>query len=175
MTKTKLPNKLSELIRVALKDLTWAEKQKNIEIDMSDFVDVITKNGNYVEGTYSALSKGKEIESCAVCFAGAVMIKSLDALIDGNGSQDISSSVGEKNYGKVTALDWVRTGSIRAAVEQFYWDYEKNGYTIKGTKASDKIRAAGYEFTDVAQYELDKKAWRKDMLKIANKLERLGL
>lgn len=60
MTQKTLPDKPSELIRVALNDLKKIEKTKGYEVDMESWHD-----------SYNS--------KCLVCLAGAVMVKSLKA------------------------------------------------------------------------------------------------
>ena len=55
----KLPNKPSELLSLALKDLTAAERTKTINIDMGIYYE---KNND---------------KTCSVCLAGSIMAKTL--------------------------------------------------------------------------------------------------
>lgn len=89
-----LPDKPSELLRVALGDLEKCEKDPNYIIMMNDW--------HTVRG-----------DKCAVCLAGVVIAKSLEANVEWNYDPD--------NYDrtvrhKLRALNQFRTGSNRAAL-----------------------------------------------------------
>lgn len=86
-----LPDKMSELIRVALGDLREAEKAPDVVVDM---------------GQWKAVLGG----ICHVCLAGAVMRKAVAANIDSHPS-DFSFDTADK----LTALDWLRDGLVDGA------------------------------------------------------------
>lgn len=93
--KSKLPDKPSELIRVALKDLAVVEKDERYVVDM----------GSWHERRRSR---------CAVCFAGAVMAGTLGA--------SHSKSITPGDFDGVTAmklaaLDSIRTGWVRHGLD----------------------------------------------------------
>ena len=94
MTKdSKLPNKLSALIRVALVDLKECEADDKYIINM--------------ENWHVPLDKG----TCSLCFAGAVMAKTLGARIHtGLDPSDFDDSL------KLRALDYVRAGTVGFAL-----------------------------------------------------------
>ena len=65
-----LPNKRSELIKVAIADLELVEKDKNYTLNMDQWHVPIIEDFNL------------DFKSCAVCLAVAVMAKSLDCDIN---------------------------------------------------------------------------------------------
>lgn len=88
----KLPDKPSELIRLALKDLELVEKDDHYVVDMDTWHEYIR-------------FKSK----CSVCLAGSVMAKSLDA------SPYLSLNMRHfSQVGKLMALDNFRLGYISA-------------------------------------------------------------
>lgn len=92
-TETKLPDKPSALIRVALRDLEACEKDPRYEIEMD----------------YWHQANGV----CKVCLAGSVMAKSLGAPPDKSlGSYDFDED------GKLVALDYFRLGWIKDGLYQ---------------------------------------------------------
>lgn len=94
---TQLPDKLSELIVVALEDLAKVERDPDFMVHMSMF---FTPNWN-------------ESGKCAVCFAGAVMAMSLDA----NPNRfHYTLDWGADIQRKMHALDHVRNGLLGAAL-----------------------------------------------------------
>lgn len=90
-TTTTLPDKPSELIRIALKDLRKCEKDPRYKVDMD----------------FWHAPNGK----CKVCFAGAVMAKRLGVPI--NVSIDSNMTESQPEYLKLLALDYARLGWAR--------------------------------------------------------------
>lgn len=93
----KLPDKLSELIRVALDDLEQVEHDPNYRVDMNDWI-----------------RYNKTDDVCEVCFAGATMVKTLK--LDHTVQFGLLSP---DTMRKMESLDWVRCGSVRTAVQRF--------------------------------------------------------
>lgn len=96
--KTKLPNRPSDLIMLALKDLEKVEKLKNeYKVDMLFW------------HSYDDWRK-----KCNVCFAGAVMA------MESNAPKNLSlgaNDFGYDDHRKFVALDFFRTGSIGEGLE----------------------------------------------------------
>ena len=90
---TKLPDKLSELIRLALHDENAAHRSSRYEVDMSTWH---SPNGK-----------------CSVCFAGSVMAFSLEASIEDNYDP---CDFDEDTQLKLKALHEVHVGDITAAL-----------------------------------------------------------
>lgn len=90
----KLPNKLSELIRVALADLESVEGDPRYLVDMQRW-----HHPDFKKNT------------CQVCLAGSVMAKTLGATIDQ------FKTYGDYFQGhKLIALDFVRSGHLHDAL-----------------------------------------------------------
>lgn len=102
MNKT-LPTRLSTTIRVALKDLTKVEASKKYKVYMGDWH-----------------SPDEEQGICEVCFAGAVMAKTLGCHPT---KHQEPQNFEEDVMNKLFAVDRVRVGDIQRAVHTFYgWD-----------------------------------------------------
>lgn len=86
----KLPNKLSELIRVALADLELVEGDPRYQVNMERW-----HRPDFKKNT------------CQVCLAGSVMAKTLEA------PADEFKTYGDYTQGyKLVALDYVRCGNL---------------------------------------------------------------
>lgn len=94
-TEAVLPDKLSELIHVALRDLEAAEKAPNIVIDMGEW--------------HTPLADGK----CAVCLAGAVM-RGTFGVNDGISYAPAWFDASLRR--KLEAIDLLRTGYVAVAI-----------------------------------------------------------
>lgn len=93
-----LPDKLSDLILLALADLELAEQSSDVHIDMSNWRKQCSTFSPYV---------------CSVCFAGVVIIGSLKFSKRGSG---IPESISNRTTQKLLALDAVRTGNVESAL-----------------------------------------------------------
>lgn len=96
MTNTLLPNKLSDLLVIALADLKACEEDDNYTIYMRDW------------------HKPNDIGQCEVCMAGAVMAKTLGTAKDVRHEpfQDLFTP----NRPKLMAINDVRLGCIGSAL-----------------------------------------------------------
>lgn len=102
----RLPNKPSELLRVALNDLKAAERDPRYTIDMTDWHVPRDKEG-------LRLFEGEDMEagsSCAVCLAGSVMRQSFD----GN-YKLCPDDFTLKISGNLEAIDCLRRGQVEDA------------------------------------------------------------
>ena len=145
---TKLPKKLSSLMRVALADLTKAERAKNVKVDMDDWIRV-GHNNDLWTGKFSERPKDS---NCEMCFAGAVLAYSLDRSMPRENSSPIL-------WKQMCALNYVREGKVYQALCE-----------LNPNNAEKYLKY--YEYAEyVSSYESDSKKWRKDMHKIIKKLE----
>lgn len=137
--KPTLPDKMSELILVALADLCKVEKLKDrFEIDMEQW---------HVGNDYTASNK------CVVCFAGSVLAMTLGVPDDRN--EDGSSFPSRINK-KIDAIDRLRTGQVALA----------GGYLgLDHTKLSDYDRPVASYRADAAQFKRDMRKLAKDLAK----------
>jgi len=92
MNDVELPNKLSDLIELALKDLARAERDPRYTVNM----------GTWHNPLYSIYSK---LQSCVVCFGGAIMAKTKECSIS---LQLRPSSFSNDDQYKLYALDSLR-------------------------------------------------------------------
>lgn len=101
----RLPEKLSACIRLGLKDLREVEELETYYVGM----------GVWHEPVSGCLrDDGKCSVKCAVCFAGAVMARSLGAPIN---KSKAPSSYGRWNERRLDALDSLRNGHVRFALQ----------------------------------------------------------
>lgn len=159
-TKGKLPNKPSALIRLAIADLTAAEKSKKYAINMwdwhiarGDFDEAVDGNHKKVLGT-----------ACAVCFAGSVMALTLKASPAKNKEpEEFDLATTSKLY----ALNCFRIGNIHEGFQEMGLDLP--------TQADDWKRVVNIpETVGIVDYESDPPQFKKDMRELAAKLERAG-
>lgn len=153
--KSKLPNKPSELIRLALSDLEKVEKTKGYQIDM----------GDWHEPTLD--EKGQPV--CSVCFAGAVLAGTLKTpkqrSLEPYEIEDESVRV------KLCAIDSLRLGFV----------YESLQYLEICTEADKEISHRAWEAMEnkefdrkIIPYEIDKAKFKKQMRHLATRLEEAG-
>ncbi len=91
---SRLPDKPSALIRVALDDLAACELSKDYEVNMGEWhILRDTSLGN---------------PYCAVCFAGAVMAQTLGADLE----EDLNPASFPRDTNKLQALDCFRQGEV---------------------------------------------------------------
>lgn len=102
--EVKLPNKLSDCLELAIKDLTAVERMKKAyTVFMDDYHEPETV---YTNGVYEPTGK------CSVCFAGAVMARTLGTSPKVGMSP---SNFSTHNRDRLLALDNLRCGQIDAA------------------------------------------------------------
>ena len=103
MNKSQLPDKPSELIRLAIKDMKSCARSSKFEIEMDEC---------YYE---KSLTSGK----CSVCLAGSVMAQSLSVPTEDNMRIILPLDFpGEEE--RLVSLDCFRKGEIRAGLDTFY-------------------------------------------------------
>lgn len=137
MKKKILPRHPSTLIRIAVEDLKAVEKaKKRFTVNM---------------GTWHEMEDGK----CAVCFAGAVMAKTLKLKDTSDGHP--SSQRG--NSPQLNALNYFREGHVQEALSEL-------GIARKDGDPTNR---------NVAGYEYDKRKFKRTMLQLAAELEGVGL
>lgn len=145
MKTLKKYKKLSTLLRIALKDLSKAERSKKYVVNMGQW--------------HSPDLQGR----CHVCLAGAVMANSLEVPIDRSASPEICrdelDSNGVSDAEKLYALNHVRSGDMVAAL-----------YNL----SVDRIPADMPAQVDVVSYREDPKLWRRQMNNIIKLLKKYG-
>jgi len=110
--RVKLPTVPSALIRLALKDLKAVEKMEEYSVNMATWHD--KNNGEY----------------CEVCFAGAVMARTLEVSIDSAASPSgvqnrVTAYFPQTTNGKLDALDDFREGNCEAGFTGMRLDSHK--------------------------------------------------
>lgn len=134
---SKLPDKPSDLIELALTDLEKCESDPYYEIDM---------------GSWHHPEDGK----CLVCLAGAVMAQSL-----GDNPKKVSSLArwrvrDEVTARKLSALDYFRSGGIAGGLREmrirhpigFPATFKPSSYSINATKFKADLRNLAAQFRE---------------------------
>tara|TARA_B100002049_G_scaffold229961_1_gene206248 strand:+ start:156 stop:578 length:423 start_codon:yes stop_codon:yes gene_type:complete len=119
MPKRLLPNLPSDVIEVALADLEFVEADPRYRIDMSTWHEPLS--GNH----------------CAVCFAGAVMAKTLKSPV---GSDKHPGNFSGRTAKRLGALDDFRCGEVADGLMNFgvewtpelasEWDFRPTPYAV---------------------------------------------
>ena len=138
-----LPDKPSELIRVALADLRKVEAMPKVyRINMEDW---------WFAGT-------NDEAGCSVCLAGAVMAETLGApRDDGASPSDFPNGL----RGKLLALDSFRQGEVLSGLIDMDQDWD--------AEVGESLNRA------ISAYSLDPECFHRDMNKLADDLEAVGL
>ena len=145
-SNTPAPTKLSEAIRLALKDQLAVEKNPKIEIDMN---------------TWHTALKGKP--KCAVCFAGAVM------------HQQFNLTLGSTMYPISFPLEWYNVFKALNAVREGYVDEALMCMGVHSQRKAAEIAATIKVSSPMPDYHISKTKFRKEMRSIAKQLEEKGL
>jgi hypothetical protein len=146
-TEIRLPEKLSGCILLALNDEEACFNSPDYTINM-----------NYYHEPPGEIGYGYSInENCVVCFAGAVMAKTLGG---DPTSELIPEDFCEYNEVRLGALDEIRGGNIDHALDEMEID-----------DIFDELPGV----VDVTPYEDDRDKWRKDMIGIVKMLEEYDL
>ena len=146
----KLPEKPSELIRLALHDLELCEQDNRYFIDMENWH---TPYGESI----SSLLRNK----CLVCLTGSVMAKSLNA--------DVLEHLRPYNYKdktktKLLAIDEFRIGYVYQGIASLFPE------SFKHMKFNN---LSGYR--DIINYRKNPAKFKQQMHQLADDLEREGL
>ena len=140
-TKTKpvkLPRKMSALITLALADLVKCERSEKYAVCMGGWHEPDTFSG-----------------TCYVCFAGAVMAKTLDADMARVFTPDHFAG----NKDQLMVLNYLREGRVVQAA----WQLRLSRSDVDKAHAFDR------------SVDNDPKQFRADMRKLARELEAVGL
>ena len=100
---TKLPDKFSDLLRVALDDLIAAEKHPDVSINMAEW-----------------LHKSAHNDRCQVCMAGSIMLKDQGINKFSSGRQIYPEDFDKDSCRKLRAIDALRFGDIIGAWEKIH-------------------------------------------------------
>lgn len=152
--KGELPDTLSALIRIALKDEERVNRSRKYIMDMGGW-----HTPGYID------------EICRVCFAGAVMSGTLNA--DPNNEYS-PESWDAKTAAKLASLDDIRRGDVRGALIEgkFSRSYDKTRQVDDSIHG--KIGNPPYYDGSDKFYARNRKNWRQWMFKCARELEARG-
>lgn len=159
--ENKLPNLPSDLLRLAVDDLTRVEADSRYRVDMGFWHKPTTSpdNGGVV---------------CGVCLAGAVMAKSLEAEINVSASP---VNADDKTYNQLEALNSFRAGHYVSAVHKLnYARCIDNETFYKLTKLLQKEFYSGPESDRIKarDYRSDPVAFKQRLLDLADLFESWG-
>ena len=138
----------SELIRVAVYDLTLCEKDSNYHIDMAAWHSVCKASWPF------------QNEVCFVCLAGSMMAKSLNMNRAQNGNPDNYRS--EISL-KLRAVDFFRQGEVTKGM--YYYAKSLGDNIIPQVMLKD---------TNITPYVVDRSQFKQDMYDLARVLESEG-
>ena len=169
---SKLPDKLSDLLRLALADLKACEEDPNYGVSMYLW-----------HARPTADNIGFDSSRCHVCLAGAVLAKTLH-LDPGVTIPTLNADAHKTSrlYAAMVALDRLRTGHVRSAA--LIWrEHVRNSTPDKldalleaPTPAEVEAQLEGLgERVYVAPYGSDARRFHEDMLFVLEVLEKQGL
>jgi len=170
----RLPKTLSGTIAAGLTDLAAIEADKRYKVYMGTWHKTAddVMEGEEEEIPWNEPEAGELAEQvtqpeCFCCFAGAVMSQTFEVPI-----YETAEPADFEEWGKLTALDYVRTGSLDLAIIEFYSVTGSHKYTQQEMRAKRNILPS---LIKVTRYEDDKIKWRKDMEAIVKQLAEKGL
>lgn len=148
-----LPRRLSEVIRVALRDLASVERSRAYVVDMS--------NWHWASASPRAV--------CHVCLAGAVMARTLGA----DRSETVGPNIARTKWDerRLYALDAARRGELdKALVDEMELDETQVNRRLRRADVGD-----GLLWHVVPPYEYDPRGFKRSMRRMADVLEGVGL
>jgi hypothetical protein len=179
--ETLLPDSLSGVMRVALKDEARAFKSPFYRIDMGGWHDPIWEDSTYLTDDDDDIN---EPARCDVCLAGAVMAGTLKLDRATEGSPDLWPELNSR----LQSLDSIRDGSIASALLEGEYDLSSlpphpicSGVVDVENAILEKIGEApiyfieGHGNVDETDPNIVRKEWRKWMFRCARELEARGL
>lgn len=186
MARKTLPSKPSALIRLAVSDLEKTETDTLDMIDMGSWVEPVTISvmvGSEEDGNIETIDPSKKLAKllpkipkngiCAVCFAGAVMRRSLKVAGDVSCEpEEVADLMGDETIkNRLHALNYFRAGEIRSAFE-FMHDLQQGSDLPE--REHRAVKVLGNQIA-VAIYDDSPVKFKRDMRKLATTLEKLGL
>lgn len=141
-----LPDKLSDLIELALNDLAEVERDPRYSVEMWDWHE-------------------KKEDYCSVCLAGAVMAKTLGVPYGKTSFPDYFAN--EKIERALNAIDRVRIGFVGSAL---HWlNSEMNEDLVSRMNRKFRIRLGQFQ-----PYSINSDEFKTTMQKIATDLREMG-
>ena len=154
-----LPNTLSGMIRIALKDEAWVYKSSKYYVDMTEW---------HLPPEYGPHENSKV---CRVCLAGAVMAGTFGLAY--TEYETPISILDDEDAGRLGSLDFVRTGAVCEALTEGSFvgldDAKAIGNKIRNTIGKPPI----YRSQRIKPEK--RREWRKWMFRCAKELEAQGL
>ena len=148
--KSKLPEKPSALIKVALKDLAKIERSRKYKVNM---------------GFWHRTAPGKKAK-CEVCLGGSVLAKTLKVPFRQTlQTHEIGVEYGQDVGQKIIALDRFRRGQLMNGLQEM---------GLRGLVGDKYYKKFGTYFPEITAYEYDPKKFKEDMLQLAKNLKKIG-
>lgn len=185
----RLPKKLSDLILLALGDLEAVERSSRFKVDMKDWFSV--KNAIRYQAGRARVNSSltSETAHCTVCFAGAVMARSLDAVEKSLNLEDegyMTPYDFGNNENKLQALNSIRLGDVRLALHHLgrdlpeSWEDESHidvWNDFQWAMGNDDALPPEKSGTRKKEslYKNNPKAWKQAILSIVGLLQAEGL
>ena len=163
----RLPEKLSDLIRVAAKDMEQALLSEEYTIDMG----LWHASRRFLE------EAGEPVQKCAVCYAGTVMAGTLGA----NKEEEFEpADFGKYNHVRLTALDCLRSFNFYAPLREVCNLDAEDAEKIYGEWHHDPVREEMRPYDSHWDYATHKEVNNFDeffasQMKMADWLEKRGL
>lgn len=168
-----LPKKMSSLIKIALKDITKAEKDKEkFIIDMSSWLS--PKEGVTCQTDSGFEIPMKEKTVCILCLAGTVMAFTLGGLKKQtrNDVEYVPDDFGDNKL-QLLAIDSLRQGDVGDAAG-YLFDHEKWDH-VTNTYSKEQQKYTKFD-TNIPHYNRhNPKPFHAAMTKLQQKLEKAGL
>lgn len=140
-----LPEKMSDLLELAISDLKKCENDPKYEIDMGYFHQPIH------DGTHPV---------CLVCLGGSVFAKTLEVPIDVHDISNFEKSM----FRKMDCLDYLRRGRIRDAYRSLHNLFDEDDFPV------DTLHEYG-----VTEYKENRNRFFEDMESMVEYLKRKDL
>ena len=154
---SKLPDKLSDYIELAVEDAKKCEADNRYDLYMNRWHDPGYHNPD---------------DKCLVCLGGSVMAQTLEAPID----EDVRPGHYERAIrNKLYALDCVRLGNLHSAALMFkYCDYNEPTRLKLGEDETEKIEPIKTELARTYDRQQYRCSW-EGILEAAKQLRAIGL
>lgn len=145
---TDLPEKVSDLIRVALADLIKCEGDERYDVNMSFWHTPYTDDA------------GEPV--CAVCLGGSVLVQTLQVPFEAGNSEALAG-LSDWNRSRILALNDIRCGALLGAA------------STAGYPSLALVRKIQFDFSHkFCPYEVNATKFKAYLTHVADELEKIG-